>query len=497
MRLSNRLIASVIGLSLGFGIPSTAESRIPVNPAHSLAQAVPGKNLEDRLKEIHNANGQRIFSKADIKKLKKDGISLEYVFDIATIQDAQGTPIYLDGKSTLSYISEFTKLGITIEYARNLARITDGIGKPIFGSAGSLLLLGGNKIDLGYVKELSSIKDKNGASLFNAYNIFFCHNDGVSIDYAKDLASITDTKGESIFNGNTISEYKRIGGTVDFAKSLASIVDVKGNPIFRGQDIVYYAESKGTIEYAKRLAATKDSVGNPVFNGRSIFKFKQIGGTLEQALDLASVRDANGNPILDGFSIYRFTQLGLGKKDVFFYDTKKPNAVVIYPFNDWNWTFESENSVSLFKRIREKYDVLVRIASQEQQVYDAIDIVPNSYLLVLAGHGTNKVISLGENDLARMEPQKNDESYTIDTSDSEIAHHLQKLNPKGTIFLFSCSNAAVGDGTSIADFIVHASKGRRVIAATDSFGPGDVQIKFVYPFHVGIVKDGKDITYVR
>lgn len=202
---------------------------------------------------------------------------------------------------------------------------------------------------------------------------------------------------------------------------------------------------------------------------------------------------------LDQRQVYLFSLFELEPEEVtYFQDTSKPNAVLIFPYSDWNHSFESPKTRELVQEIRKVYDLWVRVAEQEGTVYQALAEISNIELLMLSGHGTATSLSLGENDLINFVSER-DETYQIDLADEEIEEYLAQLHPSATIFLNSCYNGLGGeDLENLANFFYTRSLGRKVISGTDSFSSEEIVLKSVYPFEADIISStGDDLTYQK
>jgi hypothetical protein len=195
----------------------------------------------------------------------------------------------------------------------------------------------------------------------------------------------------------------------------------------------------------------------------------------------------------------RYCDLGLSKDEVMnFSDTSKPDAIVVLPSADDVDAFYNDPALVLYRFLGDVYDVFFRIASTENDVYFALDSVPEASLFILGGHGTVDDIALGKFSLKNWKDSRTSmELYKIDTSDYELGEHLQLLAADARIFLYSCENAKGGEGAdNIANFIASLAQGRKVFSAAESFNSTDIRVGSLSPFDVRIMRDGKDVTYV-
>ncbi|MDO8510556.1 MAG: hypothetical protein Q7S55_00160 [Nanoarchaeota archaeon] len=294
---------------------------------------------------------------------------------------------------------------------------------------------------------------------------------------------------------NPLSEYKT--GSEDY--------------YFTCEEILSFKEYGGTLEYAKELASLKNNEGKPFFTGYDIVAFKHAGGTAEYARKFVYAVNADGRPF-SGSQLPQFYKLGLDLHEIItFTDTSKPNALIIYPTHDGELppkprdkdyvdnygAFRTAFALKFFHELQNAYDLKVRVSSVEDEVYDALKESKGFMFFMPTGHGGEKTLSLGENDLRTMQAEK-DERYTLDTSDSELEQYLQNLDPKATIFLNSCSNGKGGPGAdNLANAMAGWAKGRKVIAAQDDLWTHRITDFHPNSFDVILLdKSGeKDITY--
>ncbi len=287
------------------------------------------------------------------------------------------------------------------------------------------------------------------------------------------LASLEDTEGKVLFSCNQIKAFQRYDGSVEYAKELASMKDLYGKTFFTGYDIVAFKSVGGTAEYAKKFVSEKNKEGYS-FSGNQLPHLYALG------LDIKEVTTFKDNP-------------------------SKPNGFIEYPaydgdlFEENYGAFRVESAISFFRSMREKYDLKIVVAYQESMIYDALDA--NVYeFAMFAGHGSDKDLTLNKNLLQTTGTDKN-EIYLIDTSDLELAKHLQQhLTPNAVIFLNSCSTAAGGEkGDNLANTIADWAPGRTIIAPQEVLWTHRVitNPNALYPFDVTLLdkKGQRDITY--
>lgn len=294
-----------------------------------------------------------------------------------------------------------------------------------------------------------------------------------------------------------------------YAYELAQLTDAEKLPLYRGSDLNFFLDAGIQPQEIIELSALRDGTGMPLLNAHDILGFKRADGTLGYARNLYSMLDNQGNPLLTGFQIFRYAQLSMKKEEIeTFQDTKKPNAIVIFPAEDYNEVFQLESVTTLFQKIKETYDVWVRFAITEQDVYDALLYVPDAELLVIGGHGSTKSLSLGGEEAETAWRRRGGgkkvvgrgkqilgkrEEYFIDVTDKEMGIYLSQLDPHATIFLISCSTGNGGtENNNLATFISDFAGERKVFASQESFTPSQIKINSLYPFDINIVKD---VTY--
>ena len=167
-------------------------------------------------------------------------------------------------------------------------------------------------------------------------------------DGPHELSELKTAKGDNFFTCEEISSFTGYGGTIEYAKELASLKDIHGKPFFTGYDLVTFKHAGGTVEYARK------------FNG-STFSGKQLPMLYSLGLSLDEI--------------------------VHFHDTKKPNALLVYPAFDEEGAFFHKNVVDFFKNAQLFYDVKVIVSSREEEVYDALDASLGFEYFMATGHG--------------------------------------------------------------------------------------------------------------
>ena len=282
-------------------------------------------------------------------------------------------------------------------------------------------------------------------------------------------------------------------------KEFASLTDAKGNHLFTCEELFAYKKIGGDLHYAKDLVSLTYMIGGMQFAGRDIFAYKEAGGTAAYAQKFLSIKDAEGKNMFTPAQLPQFYRLGLDLPDLLeFKDTLKPDALAVYPTSDNNpdgngaykgGVFRNDDSVKFFREMKKAYDLKVIVATEENQVYQALSLPTHFTYLLLAGHGDDDVLTLGRKD-AYYNPDVDEEKFHIDTSDTEFESYLQNLAPQAVVFLYSCKT-----GKALAPKIAGWAHGRKVIAPTDVLSTNHVTVRSFYPFEVTLSDgQGKDIT---
>lgn len=254
-----------------------------------------------------------------------------------------------------------------------------------------------------------------------------------------------------------------------------------------------FESAEGIIGPAQQLISITDLYGTAVFpNDEDLVHFMLAEGDSDKAREFIDIG-------LDSRSAYLYTLLDLSPEEVIsFSDSDKPNAILIYPYSDWNYNFSSIEMKELTQKLKENYDLWIKVAKKEETIYLTLEEVPNAELLILSGHGTPTSLSLGETDLSWFQSEK-DETYQIDLSDWELEEILTRLHPSAVIFLNSCSNGYGQENLgNLANFIANQAGGRKIISGVDLFSSGEIIVNSTYPFDVSIIGQplGTDLTYV-
>ena len=220
------------------------------------------------------------------------------------------------------------------------------------------------------------------------------------------------------------------------------------------------------------LSGLVDQNGTNLFSSvKEINKFMELGGDFEYASNLLS----NGFS-LDDILLFR-------RNSIMVIDESKPNALVVFPQDDYNHAFSINNLGHFLERINQEYNIFPFRALNEDQVYSAIESVENIELLVLFGHGTKTSLTLSNFGWA-----SNPEIGKIDINDLELCPYLDLLSKEAVIFLGSCSNAeGREDAENLANMVINCAQGRTVYAAVSPFRPGsNIIINRVYPLELTI-----------
>ena len=282
---------------------------------------------------------------------------------------------------------------------------------------------------------------------------------------------------------------------------LSSLLDQQGKPRFSCEEKLLLLNNKVDADYIENLSTLKDLMGKYFFTGKDIVAYHQANGTFDYAEKFATVHLPDGDFMFRGDQMAQLYALEATVEEMLhFKDTSKPNALLIYPAKDNIYgVFRNQDVVSFHNQLKDGYDIMIKVAAREQEVYDALDSNNNIELLILFGHGVKDSLSLGENDL-RMESASRGETYTIDVSDWELSWHLQNLHPSAVIFLYSCLTGSGREGAeNLANAVAEWADVRTTIAPTKILSTSRVQIDNLQPFKVTLyegTKEKKDITYI-
>lgn len=186
-----------------------------------------------------------------------------------------------------------------------------------------------------------------------------------------------------------------------------------------------------------------------------------------------------------------------------FVDTKRPNAVVVYPCIDVssrghiNRSFYWRSGGTFLRDLFQAYDVSFTIAKTEQDFYDALDTTPDIATVVVAGHGTRRSLRFsGDVD------GTNDEARTLDISDQEVSQHFSNLRPDVRWYNRACNNGRGGEdannlGNMIRYHLQNHSPSTYSFFSTQSARGSDIEMMQTFPLHIRIIRDGRDFTYTN
>lgn len=252
---------------------------------------------------------------------------------------------------------------------------------------------------------------------------------------------------------------------------------------------------------SRQVFKKRDGCGFPLFDRQSVGLLQQANVPLSYIEDLLNVKLKEGP--LRGYQVYRYFRLGMKRQEIeYFKDTVKPNAVIIYPFEDKNQksgemgAFDSKSAIHLFTQMKASYDVWVKIAYSKQQVFEALDFIPDISLFMISGHGDQESLTL-----STINPRTKEKGYgdgVINIETVTLREHSRNLLPDAVIFLCSCSNGKGGlGGKNLANVVYSLTGNRRIIAAKDNFSLESIHVGSSVPLGITIYRDGTDITYNR
>ena len=201
-----------------------------------------------------------------------------------------------------------------------------------------------------------------------------------------------------------------------------------------------------SLPYSEILEAWKVSNKSDLF-GQAVFSNLKVIGEVEKA------EPGTCKFLYDGFGITDFGRYPaelLLKQKKEFENLENPYGVIIFPRNDWNGAFYSDNNAlgDFLKELDGKFCLRVFECESKMDIARALVTSNQRYnpdngkghkisLLILGGHGTENSIQFGGKD----------ERHSL-TTDDLFGHGIQKTgqffeeNP--TIILSSCSTGAEG-----------------------------------------------------
>lgn len=191
---------------------------------------------------------------------------------------------------------------------------------------------------------------------------------------------------------------------------------------------------------------------------------------------------------------YRHRELGWDEYG--YINTGKPNAVIIQPTKDENGAFSHPTTLGFVKRLKEHYDLVLRVVELENDAYRSISAVPSPELVVISGHGLPGLLSFGAE---KKEARKAKEELLLDVKDCEFASSIKDAHPEATIFLYSCYSKR------LVNFVKKNSGNRTVIGAKTPFATEDILVRSYYPLDIRIIREYKlpllptirrDVTYI-
>jgi hypothetical protein len=209
-----------------------------------------------------------------------------------------------------------------------------------------------------------------------------------------------------------------------------------------------------------------------------------VNDSLDSKINRITIIKPDNSDKMDSCVKARYEALGLNPSTVYdFYDTERPNAIVVLPVSNKFNFFYNYPTKDFFKDIKKKYDTRYVVASCFKDISDIVDSTPDIDLFVIAGHSDEAGIRLNGD-------------FSIIEHDEEFAKELCKLRGDATILLFSCYSANQGkDHDNISTFVKSRVGDRNVIGVRNSLILSKVKINSYYPFDISIINDaGRDIA---
>lgn len=296
-----------------------------------------------------------------------------------------------------------------------------------------------------------------------------------------------DAEGNAIYGLRSRRWINRFDIPLERAIEIGNIKDEEGKPKFNLLEVCALGIREIDVDYIEDMVSIENEEGEQVFDTYTLLLYNRVRGTKEYAETLAKKG-------LSDDQIFKFRHLGLLADEVGkFNDTDKPNAIVIYPTSDYNGAFDTLPAVFVYSDVKKEYDPYVAVAKTEQDVYDALEKIPDAKLLLLNGHGSFCQLRLGYT--PHKKGEKESEKNFIDLGDFELAEHFKKLPEDAVIALYSCATAEGGkDKNNLANRVITWADGRTVYAAKKSFSPAEALVRVGPPFRMRILKDVFDTS---
>ncbi len=172
-----------------------------------------------------------------------------------------------------------------------------------------------------------------------------------------------------------------------------------------------------------------------------------------------------------------------------FLNTKKPNAVVILPTYDPQEIYYSQNTINFIRILMKNYDTRIIVATNEQDVFDGLELIPDIELLFVGGAYLGIVETRKK---SIMLSRKDEISY----NDERFLCYLNHLDNDATIVLYTCFAGTGGKGKdNIANYIDSIIDERKIIAPRNNINACHIKVNEMYPLDISLMKNGKDMAY--
>ncbi|MFP4403361.1 MAG: DUF4347 domain-containing protein [Candidatus Woesearchaeota archaeon] len=240
------------------------------------------------------------------------------------------------------------------------------------------------------------------------------------------------------------------------------------------------------------LEIEKINSSNMFSDKNQILKYISNGGSYKKLEEFLKSTPSELLLYMTGDKILRYQNLNIEKiNNLNLTNNNKPNALIIYPLDDYNNAFYN-NKNELISKIKEEYNTKMIVAQRKEEIYSTLKNSKDLSLLILAGHGQKKYINLDNNNF----DNNKIDNFKITTNDYELFDYLDMKN-NGKIFLFSCNTGMKKEkGKNLANFFIENTN-NVVYSSKKEFSLNQLKIDSIYPFRV-MIRDGFDnLTYTN
>lgn len=416
------------------------------------------------------------------------------------------------------------------ECIANLGMLKNLDGNAMYSDSKQVIRTCKSKMDLNWAKRLIEITVNGNALFQEGRDLSYAWNEEITEDYISEMVQTFERYSQNVinFSANFVIQSKQDGVSADSLAGLLQVTDSKNIPLYQNiNEILLAGRYKVSFEFVQTLARMSLH-GKNIFRAEHINKIKNASvwlaenskedsrittqADIDSMFELASRPFDFARTLINTFKnridcpdftpklLIRYFQmfiLGLDFDKILFTDTEKPNALIVYPIRDNGDVFYSiPKTMEMFNGIIEEYDVEFVVAENENDLYQALERVGKIDLLILGGHGSKNIISLGDKDPGKNKIEGN-EILVISKVDLEFADYFNKyLSDDAVIFLYSCSTGKDRDQLNFASFISRMAPERTIFSADEDLNLMLVEVINFNPFEVRLInEDGKDILY--